>query len=223
MTRAYLPPILLALLSACDEGSPASPTYEVAEASSYAVCPTGMQPTFDSIYTLMLSAGSTQLDGQQSCGANVANNCHSTSGSSVMGNGCLLDFSLDESLVYAELLKPSTNIGDTSNPTAGFHPLRVAPGDAGASMLYVKITLDTSSDPNYGSGMPYTDPGSVCPEAVAAVREWIDQGAPGPPGGDAGAGSDASDASSDAHDHKDAHEDGPSDATADGTTDATLD
>jgi hypothetical protein len=221
MSRALALPLLLALVPACDEGSPASPSFQGGEAGvAYAVCPTGMEPTFDSIYALMLSAGSTQIDGQQGCGANVPLNCHSTSGSSTsMGTGNQLDFSLEESCVYAELLKPSTNLGDPGNPAAGFHPLRVAPNDAGASMLYIKITLDASADPNYGSGMPFTAPGSVCPQAVEAVREWIDLGAAGPPGGCGDGGSDASDASSDAKAKKDAH----SDADTDATSDATLD
>jgi hypothetical protein len=219
MNRAPLLVFLVALVPACDEGSPASPTYEGVEAgqeqeASYAVCPTGMTATFDSIYSLMLSNGSTQLDGQQSCGANVAGNCHSTSGSGLNGNDSLLDYSLDAGAVYAELLKPSSNIGDPSNPGADFHPLRVAPYDAGASMLYIKITLDTSSSPLYGSGMPYTAPGSVCPAAVQAVEDWINQGAPGP-----GAVTDAgADGPGDAH-----KDDAPSDATLDGTTDATSD
>jgi hypothetical protein len=216
MKRASLLLFLVAFVPACDEGSPASPTYEGTEAgqqeeAGYAVCPSGMTATFDSIYSLMLSTGSTQLDGQQSCGANVQNSCHSTSGSGLNGNDSLMDFSLDASAVYAELLKPSTNIGDPNNPGADFHPLRVAPYDAGASMLYIKITLDTSSSPLYGSGMPYTAPGSVCPAAAAAVEDWINQGAPGP-GAVADGGADAPD---DAHEHKDA----PADATSDATTD----
>jgi hypothetical protein len=217
MNRAPLLVLLVALVPACDEGSPASPTYEGSEAgqeqeAGYAVCPTGMTDTFDSIYSLMLSTGSTQLDGQQSCGANVPGNCHSTTGASAAsGTGNLLDFSLDAGAVYAELLKPSANLaGD-----GGFHPLRVAPGDAGASMLYIKLTLTTSDDPVYGSGMPYTAPGSVCPAALEAVEGWINQGAPGP-GADAGA--DAPDGA-----REDARADAPSDATLDGTTDATLD
>jgi len=222
MSRALGLPLLLVLVSGCDEGSPASPSFEGGEAGAgYAVCPTDMTASFDSIYTLMLSAGSTQIDGQQGCGANVSGNCHSTSGAS---QSSLLDFSLPECAVYTELLGLDGTGKASTNVSGSAHVLRVAPGDAGASMLYVKITLDASADPLYGSGMPYTAPGSVCPDAVQTVREWIDQGAAGPSGGcDAGAGADASDASSDAKVKKDAHADAPSDGEADGTSDATLD
>jgi hypothetical protein len=186
--------------SACDEGSPASPQYQGGDAGGpsssgggdagddagmdsgadadveagpvYAVCP-DMDASFGSIYTQMLSTGS--------CGTHVKNNCHSTSGASgVTGTGNLLDLSLDASAVYAELLgpdgggQPSTNIqGDRD---AGI--LRVVPFDAGASMLYVKLTLKTNADPTYGSGMPRPTPGSVCPQVLDAVKAWIDQGAP---------------------------------------------
>jgi hypothetical protein len=223
MSRALALPLLLALVPACDEGSPASPSFQGGEAGvGYAVCPTGMTPSFDSIYAQMLNAGSMQIDGQQGCGANVPGNCHSGTGSS---QSSLLDFSLDENSVYTELLGPDGGGGKlATNVSGSAHILRVAPGDAGASMLYVKITLDASADPQYGSGMPYTAPGSVCPQAVEAVKAWIDMGAPaGTLDLGADAGSDASDASSDAKAKKDARDDAPSDAVSDATSDATTD
>lgn len=136
--------------------------------AGYAVCPEGLDATFGSIYGEMLSpeAGT--------CGA-TGFGCHSTSGARSSGNR--LDFSLDAAAVYAELLGdgggyPSTNVaGD-----AGGIVLRVAPGDAGASMLYIKLTL-TGSDPRYGAGMPLFTPGSICPPALEAVKQWIDTGA----------------------------------------------
>ena len=75
-------------------------------------------------------------------------------------------------IVYGNLVnKTATNIsGDVSL-------LRVAPGDAGGSMLYIKLTLKTVNDLHYGAGMPLTTPGSVCPEALDAFKTWIDDGA----------------------------------------------
>jgi hypothetical protein len=157
----------------CDSGSPAEPTSgpapEAAAGPSYAVCPPGMDASFGSIYSQMLST--------TSCGATNPNSCHSTNGS--LQTGSLLDYSLDASAVYAELL------GDGGGVTAKNidHPdvlvPRVDPGDAGASMLYIKLTLvDASNDPHYGAGMPLTTPGSVCPETLSAVAAWINAGAP---------------------------------------------
>jgi hypothetical protein len=166
------------LVAGCDTGTAASPVFESTpgqaeagevEEAGYAVCPDGMAPTFDSIYGQMLSTSS--------CGAN-SNSCHSTVGASAKGVGNLMDFSLEAGAVYAELLGPdgggqfATNLDQPS-----VRVLRVAPYDAGASMLYIKLTLDSGMNPMYGSGMPLTAPGSVCPPAVEAVATWINSGA----------------------------------------------
>ena len=188
----------LALLSGCDEGTPARPAFGSTEGSAagvdaagsdggvaYAVCPPGMDASFGSIYTQMLSTSS--------CGTNNPSNCHSTTGSSF---STLLDYSLDASSVYAELLGAdgggflSKNIDHPPGTDGGVSVLRVVPGDASASMLYIKLTVTSSNDPKYGSGMPLTAPGSVCPEALAAVGDWINGGAPFVPP-EAGAASDA--------------------------------
>ena len=162
-------------VAGCDTGSAASPVFEsttgqAETGAGYAVCPDGMDASFGSIYGQMLSTAS--------CGAS-SNACHSTVGASPNGVGNLLDFSLDAGAVYAELLgadgggQLATNLDEPQ-----VHVLRVVPGDAGASMLYIKLTLDSGKDPLYGSGMPLTAPGSVCPAAVDAVATWINGGAP---------------------------------------------
>jgi hypothetical protein len=136
--------------------------------AGYAVCPTSIDASFGSIYDHMLSRPAVY------CGAGAAG-CHSTFAAKTTGS--MLDFSLDASAVYAELLGdgggyPATNVkGD-----AGRTLLRVVPGDASASFLYIKITL-TGSDPRYGAGMPLDTPGSICPPALDAVKTWIDEGA----------------------------------------------
>jgi len=43
--------------------------------------------------------------------------------------------------------------------------------------LVVKLGTRTGMDPKYGSGMPFTAPGSVCPAALGAIRDWISAGA----------------------------------------------
>jgi hypothetical protein len=137
--------------------------------AGYAVCPETLDATFGSIYGEILSPASG------SCGA-VGFGCHSTIGAKTSGNK--LDFSLDASAVYAELLGdggsgyPATNVAGDAGGTI----MRVVPGDAGASMLYIKLTL-TQYDPRYGAGMPLYTPGSICPPALAAIKQWIDTGA----------------------------------------------
>ncbi|HEX3346189.1 MAG TPA: hypothetical protein VHS09_16510, partial [Polyangiaceae bacterium] len=120
---------LLVLASGCDTGTPASPSFAssaatgeggVAEAG-FAVCPPDIDASFGSIYTQMLSTAS--------CGSTLSA-CHSTVGASNAGTGNGLDYSLDASAVYAELLGdgggvPAFNIAGTDKV------LRVVPFDAG--------------------------------------------------------------------------------------------
>ncbi|HEY1695297.1 MAG TPA: hypothetical protein VGG39_24180 [Polyangiaceae bacterium] len=229
--RAAAFPVLasiLALAPGCNEGSAGAPAFQAsegglaldatvgdaAEEASYAVCPDGMDATFGSIYTLMLSTPSST----NGCGTANPNSCHSTTGSSSKNAGNLLDFSLDAGAVYFELLgdgggHPAANIGDFQN-----HVLRVVPYDAGASLLYIKLTLDGSLPddggvPIYGVGMPYNDPGSVCPAAVQAVADWINAGATFEPSRADAGGDGAADGG------PDAESDGGLDAGADAPVD----
>lgn len=155
--------------------SPASTTGEVSEAGptvdasvpvdaseEYAVCPPGLDASFPDLLQRVFATAS--------CGTNNPNSCHSKTGATAAGD--LLDFTGDAGAVYAALVgRKATNIsGDTA-------VLRVAPFDAGASMLYIKLSLKTLTDPHYGAGMPLTAPGSVCPEALDAVKTWINEGA----------------------------------------------
>ena len=135
--------------------------------AGYVVCPEEIDATFGSIYDSILSPEGG------SCGA-VGFGCHSTL--AAKENKSNLDYSLDAAAVWAELLGdgggyPAANIaGD-----AGHVVLRVVPFDAGASMLYIKLTL-TGYDPRYGAGMPLNTPGSICPPALEAIKQWIDLG-----------------------------------------------
>ena len=132
---------------------------------NYTVCATGVEPKFSSLLAKVLAT--------PSCGTNRTNNCHSTAGSMFSS---LLAFDVDAGAVYTELLGDGGGYPSTNAAGKG-HPPRVVPGDAGASMLYIKLTLKTCTDPNYGCGMPYINPGSVCPAVLDAVKGWIDQGA----------------------------------------------
>jgi hypothetical protein len=133
-----------------------------APVEAFAVCPPGLDASFADLLTRVMSTSS--------CGTNNPTSCHSATGAPAAGD--LLDFTREAGAVYGELVNhPATNIsGDT--PVT-----RVVPGDAAASMLYIKLTLKDLTDPHYGAGMPLTAPGSICPEALDAFKTWIDTGA----------------------------------------------
>lgn len=177
-------------VGACgSEGSPASPSFQggsVLDATAaptdggdagYAVCPPNLDASFTDLLNRVMST-------QASCGTAQVFNCHSPSGATPMGAANLLNLALadsgvegglDPAAIYAELV----NHDDTHVWCSGSCPStkRVVPGDAGASLLYIKLTLKTAGDPNYGAGMPLSAPGSICPEALDAFKTWIDQGA----------------------------------------------
>jgi hypothetical protein len=173
----------LAAAAGCDQGSAAVPTFEgggtedatlpgAGDAGpAYAVCPTGMDASFGSIYGLMLSTGS--------CGS-TNKGCHFENvEASIFPASNLAYWTDDASAVYTELLGDGGGAPSFNADHPNVSVLRVDPGHADASMLYIKLTLvDASNDPMYGAGMPLTAPGSVCPEAVSAVADWINAGAP---------------------------------------------
>jgi hypothetical protein len=187
---AALVAVACAVGACSSEGSPASPAFQGAPVSdagpgptdggdaSYAVCPPGLDASFTDLLTRVMST-------QASCGTATPYNCHSPSGAAPNGAGNLLNFALadsgqegglDPAAIYAELVNHSdTHVWCVGGTCPSLD--RVVPGDAGASLLYIKLTLTTTTDPNYGSGMPLSTPGSVCPEALDAFKTWIDQGA----------------------------------------------
>jgi hypothetical protein len=137
--------------------------------AGFAVCPPGIDATFNSILTKMLATSG--------CGSDRLLNCHSASGAAPSGTGNLQDYSADAATVYAELLGPYGGGKWATNLSGNAHVKEVVPGDASASFLYIKLVLKTSADLQYGAGMPLENPGSVCPAAVDAVKQWIEQGA----------------------------------------------
>ncbi len=134
------------------------------DAAVYAICATEIDASFGSIDTNLLTTI-----------AGCINICHTPSGAPSSGN---LDFLLDASAIYTELLGPDGSGAPATNEAGTAQVLRVVPFDPDASLLSIKLNLHTLTDPLYGSGMPQSDPGSVCPATVDAVREWIAQGAP---------------------------------------------
>jgi hypothetical protein len=144
-------------------------------AKRYALCPDAMAPTFPSIVSELLAG--------YSCGS-LQNDCHSSIGALPFeegGSGSLLDFSVDAQALYVELIGPEGGGYPSTNfySDGGTVVLRVAPGDAGASMLYIKVAMPTAFDNRYGLVMPPNGLGSlVCPEALDTVSTWIDNGAP---------------------------------------------
>lgn len=130
------------------------------DAGTYAVCASGVEPTFASLDAALFKV---------SCGT-AGSACHSAAGSIYSGG---LDLQGD---AYAALVGDG---GVRANNIAGSATglLRVKPGSPAESFLYLKLTTARPDDARYGSGMPFGAPGSVCPETVQAVATWINQGA----------------------------------------------
>lgn len=121
------------------------------------ICPSTMQAHFSSIKQELLA---------KSCGT-AGTSCHSAAGSVDSGG---LDLATDP---YSALVgKGAANLAGSATGL-----VRVKPGDPDGSFLVIKLRTMTSADPNYGSGMPFTAPGSVCGNAVDAIAQWIAQGA----------------------------------------------
>jgi len=108
-----------------------------------------------------------------SCGVtgSKAINCHSRDGAASASG---LDLSTDP---YTNLVgRTAQNRGATQHFQTF---ILVTPGDDSpeGSFLVRKLQLSDPANPLYGSGMPADALGSICPEAVAVVRQWIAQGA----------------------------------------------
>lgn len=127
-----------------------------------AVCPTGLEPTFDSISTKIFA---------MSCGTSTSG-CHSRKGALNSGGLNLADDPYTALLGSDGKGAPAANIAGTEKDL-----VRVVPSDADNSFLVIKLSTRTSQDPKYGSGMPFTAPGSVCPDTLATIRTWIADGA----------------------------------------------
>jgi hypothetical protein len=108
-----------------------------------------------------------------SCGISGAKaiNCHSRDGAATASG---LDLSTDP---FTNLVnRRAQNLGATQKPVTF---ILVAPGEGSpeGSFLVRKLQIADPANPLYGAGMPADAPGSICPEAVAVVQDWIAQGA----------------------------------------------
>jgi hypothetical protein len=195
------PIVLASILAGCDQGSPAVPSAPPVVAPTVVICPK-VDPSFESIRTTFF-----QTD---TCGSGRSN-CHAPSSN---GNSGGLIFDSDAAGIYDELLYLKDggfgpNAANNSGSARGL--VRVVPGDSGASFLIIKLHLQTTADPLYGSGMPRDYPGQICDQDIETIAAWIDNGAKFDEDGatpfpiaDSGDESDASDASeSDAGDAAD--------------------
>jgi len=125
--------------------------------STSGICPSTMQAHFSSINQNLFA---------KSCGTG-GTSCHSAAGAADSGG---LDLATDP--YHALVGKNAANLAGSVNGL-----VRVKPGDPNGSFLVIKLRTMTSADPSYGSGMPFTAPGSVCGTAVDAIVQWIAQGA----------------------------------------------
>jgi hypothetical protein len=131
-------------------GGDAGPTFRI--------CPAGVTATFSSINTNLF---------QVSCGTGGAG-CHSSAGAMYSGG---LDLQANG---YAGLVNaPGNNIAGSATGL-----IRVKPRDPANSFLLIKLITAVGNDPQYGSGMPFSAPGQVCPAVRDTIAAWIDAGAP---------------------------------------------
>jgi len=137
----------------------------VVDERTYAVCLADTSPTFTNLRTHLFPV---------SCA--VAGSCHlmADATSTNLRGGGGLDLETD---VYAHLLG-ADGMGAPANNQEGAlrNLIRVKPGDPDGSFLLIKLQITTTTN-DYGTGMPFTMPGSVCPSTLSTIRTWITQGA----------------------------------------------
>jgi hypothetical protein len=159
--------IAAALAFSCGDGDSSEAEAGCTPPAGYAVCPCGLEPTFDSIRTNVFA---------KSC---VLSECHAASNAINAGD---LDLETDP---YTALLgsdgagAPANNISGSVKNAPGAPPelRRIVPGNPDESFLVIKLGTKDRADPKYGSGMPFSAPGSVCPDTLSAIRDWIRAGA----------------------------------------------
>jgi hypothetical protein len=139
---------------------------DASDAMTFAVCLADRSPTFTNLRTNLFPVSCT-----------TGSLCHGTAAATepTLRGGGGLDL---ESDVYTHLLGADGAGAPAANlEGAARNLVRVKPGDPDNSFLLIKLQLQTNSDNNYGSGMPFTAPGSVCPETLSTIRTWIALGA----------------------------------------------
>jgi hypothetical protein len=151
---AVLLPVLLACGGSERDGDPAGD----ASGTPSAV----VQPTFESLRANVFT---------QSCSG-----CHNPfSYPTPTGAAGNLDFTAPPDELYEALVSDGSSNDAYDLGSAAF-PERVVPGDPEASLLYQKLARDEPGD--HGSHMPPSRVGAFDAAALAALRAWIENGAP---------------------------------------------
>jgi cytochrome c5 len=143
-------------LAGCGDARPV----QTGSGSSFTVCPSNLAATFSSI---------NQNVFQQTCVA-----CHGPGGVGLAEGG--LDLKTDPYHALVDVPAQNNNAVPTPGPPAAF-PKRVVPGHPEQSFLVKKLSITDQGGP-FGSGMPQTSPGSVCPDTLTKIQQWITAGAP---------------------------------------------
>lgn len=149
-----------------DAGPSSDAAADGADATTFAVCLADMSPTFTNLRVNLFPA---------SCTSGTL--CHGTAAATAitLRGGGGLDL---ESDVYTHLLGADGMGAPATNQEGAAHGLiRVKPGDPDNSFLLIKLQLMTGTDNDFGSGMPFPTPGSVCPSTLSTIRNWIAEGA----------------------------------------------
>ncbi len=142
-------------VAACGDARP------INNGSGFSVCPQNLTATFSSINANVL---------QVSCAI-----CHKPGGAGPGGplGADVMDL---QDNPYQNLLASTANIEGDPAQKAVF-PQRVVPGDPAHSFLVKKLSITDTVGP-FGTGMPFTSPGSVCPDTLNKIQQWIAAGAP---------------------------------------------
>jgi len=120
-------------------------------------CP-ALQPTFSSINAHFIQVG---------CGVRQIN-CHATDSAAVNSGPSFFGHP------YATLVNAAAR--NQLGSARGL--VLVKPGDPQNSFLLTKLRLTSALDPTYGGGQPADAPGSTCADTLAAIEQWIQNGAP---------------------------------------------
>jgi hypothetical protein len=170
MTRAAIAGALCAAAAGCIGGVDPVQCVFASECPEGEVCTAGfcqlvpptcpsLQPTFASINDGFFQVG---------CGAK-SNKCHGDEAVRDAVSGLSLQTNPFANLVG----KPADTVAGRPSGI-----LRVKPGDAVHSLLIIKMKLKAVNDPQYGSSMPYDNPGAICDGTINVISQWIAAGAP---------------------------------------------
>jgi mono/diheme cytochrome c family protein len=126
----------------------------LSQSFSEILCVSSLEPTFSDIYTRLLRV---------SCAG-----CHASG---------TRNFASPDAVVALTALRDKTP-DNTAAQAAGFK--RAKATDSAHSLLVWKLDPNNAGSGTYGSLMPFSAPTGVCAQNLAAIAQWIDQGALAP-------------------------------------------